>query len=265
MALIPCPNCGKEISDRAEKCPACGFEVKEKEEEKKEDLTCPECGSPLAQEAEVCPNCGCPVQKEDDQQETQKVEITKVNLKTPSKKKLIITIIVIIAIAAACLIGIKISKNNAVAEYQDRLNLATEMMLTSASKAETCAGLIHDVWYDSIFDEYDVETNPYIAGSHGDFNVAIANLFDDSDFKSDIDEILANKSAVMELMKKLSSPPDELEDAYSAIKDLYDSYLEMVNLATSPTGNLQSYTSSFNDADQDFLNRFNTMEVYTTE
>lgn len=24
MALIKCPNCGKEISDKAEKCPECG-------------------------------------------------------------------------------------------------------------------------------------------------------------------------------------------------------------------------------------------------
>lgn len=25
MALIKCPECGKEISDRAECCPVCGF------------------------------------------------------------------------------------------------------------------------------------------------------------------------------------------------------------------------------------------------
>lgn len=24
MALIKCPECGKEVSDRAKKCPACG-------------------------------------------------------------------------------------------------------------------------------------------------------------------------------------------------------------------------------------------------
>ncbi|WP_417039619.1 zinc-ribbon domain-containing protein, partial [Clostridium porci] len=25
MSLIKCPECGKEISDKAEKCPGCGY------------------------------------------------------------------------------------------------------------------------------------------------------------------------------------------------------------------------------------------------
>ncbi len=28
MALIKCPECGKEISDQASKCPSCGYPVK---------------------------------------------------------------------------------------------------------------------------------------------------------------------------------------------------------------------------------------------
>ena len=30
MALIKCPECGKEISDTAMNCPNCGYELKEK-------------------------------------------------------------------------------------------------------------------------------------------------------------------------------------------------------------------------------------------
>lgn len=29
MALIKCPECGKEISDKAEVCPSCGYPVDE--------------------------------------------------------------------------------------------------------------------------------------------------------------------------------------------------------------------------------------------
>ena len=36
MALIPCPECGKEVSDRALACPACGFPVVAGLEEMKE-------------------------------------------------------------------------------------------------------------------------------------------------------------------------------------------------------------------------------------
>ncbi len=31
MALIKCPECGKEISDRAESCPNCGYQLKNKD------------------------------------------------------------------------------------------------------------------------------------------------------------------------------------------------------------------------------------------
>ena len=28
MALIKCPECGKEISDKTKKCPECGYPIK---------------------------------------------------------------------------------------------------------------------------------------------------------------------------------------------------------------------------------------------
>ena len=34
MALINCPECNKQVSDKAETCPHCGFRLKEKEPEK---------------------------------------------------------------------------------------------------------------------------------------------------------------------------------------------------------------------------------------
>ena len=34
MALIKCPNCGQDISDKAEKCPHCGWEKKREKKNK---------------------------------------------------------------------------------------------------------------------------------------------------------------------------------------------------------------------------------------
>ena len=42
MALINCPECGKEISDKAPACPNCGFAGKQ-------DI-CPKCGKPRLSE-----------------------------------------------------------------------------------------------------------------------------------------------------------------------------------------------------------------------
>jgi DNA-directed RNA polymerase subunit RPC12/RpoP len=41
MALIKCPECGKEISDKATACPNCGNPMNQQEEY----LCCPKCGS----------------------------------------------------------------------------------------------------------------------------------------------------------------------------------------------------------------------------
>lgn len=44
MALIECPECHKEISDKASSCPHCGYPVKQ-DSYKDEYLCCPKCHS----------------------------------------------------------------------------------------------------------------------------------------------------------------------------------------------------------------------------
>ena len=48
MALIQCPECGKEISDKATTCPHCGTPI----------FVCPECGQVAVGNIELCPQCG---------------------------------------------------------------------------------------------------------------------------------------------------------------------------------------------------------------
>lgn len=70
MALINCPECGKQISDRAKTCIFCGYpiqeymeEQKQKEQEKKKDIPirddiCPQCGNEISPVFRVCNKCG---------------------------------------------------------------------------------------------------------------------------------------------------------------------------------------------------------------
>ena len=62
MAIIKCANCGKDISDKAEKCVSCGKELI-KDEIIKKELKCKECGTVLSEDDKICNNCGCPVKK----------------------------------------------------------------------------------------------------------------------------------------------------------------------------------------------------------
>lgn len=51
MAMIKCNECGKEMSDLAEKCPSCGCPNRPKK-------VCPECNESMDSSATVCQKCG---------------------------------------------------------------------------------------------------------------------------------------------------------------------------------------------------------------
>ena len=94
MAIIQCPGCGKNISDKAEACPHCG-------ETFKTGILCEECGEIIPEGCNACPNCGCPIAEKNISELTT---IPK-NKKT-TKAKAIGIIITIIAFLAAVLVAI---------------------------------------------------------------------------------------------------------------------------------------------------------------
>ena len=62
MALIKCPDCGKEFSSYATECPQCGFPVEAMDENfSKPSISCPECGAVVDRNSSICPNCGYPI------------------------------------------------------------------------------------------------------------------------------------------------------------------------------------------------------------
>lgn len=297
MALINCPECGKEISDKAERCPGCGKDLKEllRVNADKPSALCEECGAEISEGSSTCPNCGCPVPSSSSDVAPQKVEITGVNLPKAKKstKKVIIAIAIVLALAViGTITGIQIH-NKKLAEqaklveqaqlekeeyeaslvtYQGNLTLASYSMLLGAAKAEECCSLIHDVWYNTIFEVDSKSTNYYtkqvVNGKwyntlyNEDFNTSLERLFDDSDFQDKLSTIKENQDEVSKLMKALINPPEEYKEAYETLRKCYDAYLDFTNLALSPSGNLTTYTSKINDADSTFLNCYNALSLY---
>ncbi len=273
MALITCPNCGKPVSDKAELCPHCNYQLKEVKEVSDEKHFCAECGAELSGDTTVCSNCGCPVViEEKTTEEPQKVEVVSVNFsdkKKAAKKYVISSIAVALVLVLGIVIFSIIQKQNAAnisANYSENLSTATTTMLVGAVKAESAGNLIKSVWYNTIYEERDTKTDKYTRNDWGtfndDFNDSLSKLFSDSSFKIDISAIEINQSTVSELMKALKNPPEEYEEAYDAIKELYDSYLELTNLAINPSGSLQTFSSNFNNADSEVSIKYNAMKIY---
>lgn len=275
MAMTTCPNCGEQISDKAKKCVHCGTVLIP--EEKK---YCSDCGVELEEGMKVCPKCGCPIENAVEMEAApQQVEVTGVKITKKSKKMIVIAVITVIAAATITTIGVQMYKKNVAAkvaaeaqkqseEYGTNLNMAAYSILSGASDAETCGNLIKQVWYNSIYEQSDSKTDKYTKPNGyyvSDFNDALKNLFLDSSFNDQIEDINDNKDTVNSLMKKLKNPPEEYKDAYESISKLYDAYLSLTNLATDPAGNLQTYSQNFNDADNETLNCYNALKMYLEE
>ena len=270
MAMITCPNCGEQVSDKAKKCVHCKTILIQEEKKR-----CAECGAELEEGTTECPNCGCPVEEInalDTQEKPQKVEVTGV--KVTKRVKVIVGILVaLLLVGGATIFGVnQYQKKKAaeeyaqrVEEYADNLELATYSMLSGASDSETCGNLIKQVWYNAIYEEKDDETDKYTRPNGyfvSDFNDALGNLFIDTSFQSKISSIEENQKTVASMMKELKNPPEEYKDAYESISELYDAYISLTNLATDPSGSLQTFSTNFNDADTETLNCYNAMKLY---
>ncbi len=272
MALIKCMFCGEEISDKALICPHCGKDLAEEKIQKESVFVCEECGTEIPEGAKSCPRCGWPVpsKEEINNDVPQKVEVTNINMpKLSENKKSRITKIVIAALSAILIlcIGLAVSRKNNAEKYISNIESAANSMLSGAAKTETECNLIKKVWYNTIYEKSDTETNKYTRKNgngkfYDDFNDALSNLFSDASFKTAISSIKTNQESVARTMKSLTNPPEQYADAYDALKDLYEVYLDMTNMAVNPTGSLQTFSSKFNDADSSFMTYYNKVKLY---
>lgn len=272
MAMIACPNCGEQISDKAKTCVHCGALLQPEEKR-----VCEECGTELEEGMEVCPSCGCPVaqNREESTDVPQQVEVTGVRM-TKKTKKIAIMAGAALLMIVAILLGIgQIQKKNAAneaekakKEYDTNLNTITYAMLDACSTAEDCGNLIKSVWSNAIYEESDEKTDKYTKPNGyfvSDFNDALGNLFADSSFSAKVKSVSDKQDSVNTLMKKMKNPPEEFKEAYDKMQEFYDAYIALTNLVTDPSGSLQTYSTSFNEADTEASNCYKAMKVYLEE
>ncbi len=274
MAMIKCPKCNEEISDKSTKCVHCGEVFVEEPK-----YFCEECGTEIKKNSKVCSKCGCPVNKETDSK-PQQVEVTKVKLGNGiSKKKLITIIVIIVAIIGVGLIGTNIYKQNEVRKETERIEAANKQyksdlstisykMLSGAAEAESCGNKIKKVWSNSIWEESDPETDKYTKKNgifNDDFNDSLSALFSDSDFVKITDGVKQNQKEVNQLFKNMKNPPEDWKDAYDDLKTYYDNYITLTNLCINPSGSLQTFSNNFSQADTDTVNGYEKMKTYIEE
>lgn len=70
MAIITCPECGREVSNKAASCPNCGAPINNSSEKK----FCIYCGEQIDKECVVCPKCGKQIEMKNSENFTMKKE-----------------------------------------------------------------------------------------------------------------------------------------------------------------------------------------------
>ncbi len=91
MALIKCPECEQEISDKAKKCIHCGKVLIEEVQTTK---YCAECGKEIPFDSQECPFCGCPV----EQEKPENPAVAQIAVKAKKNNKPLIIVVAIVAV-----------------------------------------------------------------------------------------------------------------------------------------------------------------------
>lgn len=238
MALISCPECSKEISDKVKACPFCGYPFQEESETETPDV--------------------------------QKVEVSGVHLSVSeaNKKRWFKRGLFVIAIALGLIAGImvyqKIEAKRLEAEaialeqtyHEEVVNILDEMV-THTAMAEKLLNLTGRVWQNAIEEEPDPQTDPYTKTESGfyvsDFNTALHNLYADEKTKKTTTELEESQNHINIAIKALDQTPASYEKVHDELIELNSAYQAVLELAINPTGSL--YTFSTNRRDK--VDKFN--------
>ena len=231
-------------------------------------VNCPECSKEISDKVKTCPHCGYPMVEENN--DTQKVEISSVNIKMDSSKKkkvvktMISVIVAFLVVMGGALLYNNQKQNKIISEYKSNINVAMNDMLNGGSDAEALINLTNQVWSNAIYEKESIATDKYTKESGKwveDFNVALGKLFDDKDTQEKVKRIEDKQNYVKETMKKLQDAPKEYEKIYDNFMELYTAYQGLTDLAINPKGSLQTFSESTREKIDKFLELYKKIET----
>lgn len=251
-------------------------------------ITCPECQQQVSDRAETCPKCGFPLSVLKETNETHTPPISPSEKRTlpaksnANKKHLNIAVIALVCIAAVVLLGIfakQAADKKAAAEaqaaaeqasiearetYISNLEAFLIKALAGGAKAENICNLTQNVWHDSIYEEYDSETAKYTRHNGvywDDFSDAIRSMYSDEEISETVNDIEYSQMEVKSLYKMLQNPTEEFEKCYQLVDELYSVFFNFTNLAISPSGNYTTYSENFREYDSKFIELYEKLEL----
>lgn len=100
--MIKCSECGREVSDKADKCVGCGHAFREEPHDEKDESTgcqkCAECGAVIVDTRSThCPYCGYPIEKKGIARIASKIGVDKKQTKILAVAVVAVLVVVVFA------------------------------------------------------------------------------------------------------------------------------------------------------------------------
>lgn len=242
MALIKCPECGWEISNKADCCPGCGYPI-EKEDKENVLSKCPYCDETIKKKDEYCESCGMKInsnancQQEQNNYTHNNHEIH--NIRTTSVKKnkrgcLNPIIFTVCLIAFMCVILSFTNKG----DKKTNINLSNDTEDDTAQKKEDESYSIVndeastiDIYYLELYKNYENYIGKYVT-----ISAPIDYVSDDKNFsiKKDIEGLTGMIRVDLDTSYKVEK--DKYVTVTGRIDDKILGYLYMKNAVVEDYG-----------------------------
>lgn len=165
-------------------------------------------------------------------------------------------------------------------EYASDLEGVVSDMLDTASKVESMLNDYASVWSHTIKSkgaipvdemasvtglEVKVIKEHFVINSMGnipdDFSTNIHSLNDYFDSVGELEDIKSSRNDIKDRVSELNDPPNEYEKVYDEMLDMYNHFMEYVDMALSPSGSLQGFNDDRSHLSSEIINKYNRIEV----
>jgi len=169
---------------------------------------------------------------------------------------------------------------NADAEYNESVQSLSSQILENSTKAEEITNEYSRIWRHSIesrvaipipeveqvtgLDEEIIREHFVINTADNvpeEFSLNVHSLNSYFESTGDLDDLRETAEEIKEEVSNLNNPPEDFEQVYDELLDMFTYSEEYVSLALSPDGSLQSFTEKRNDLSSEILNLSQRIDV----
>jgi len=253
MQNLSCPKCEFKRNPGAVECPRCGIIFEKYEQIQKRKAQ--EAKDEKAKQEEAKQEDVEDIKKRTQQQKASTPPQKEDDTRSYKKHRRLINPVIVSSIIVAFVISfigyktyLKIDADTAQAEFSTFIKSVSIKMITLAIDSESVVDEINREWREAIYSDYNKR----------DFNEAII-------------EVRTKRFNTISSIKKLSediaqsikniTPPPIMESDYKRLKELYLLFNKYADMAISPSGSLQTYSSQNNELSVEIKSAIKELEM----